>query len=326
MKKLIIAAAVAVVSIGAFAADGYDFTATLKTTKGKSGKITKPVKLGVNDGGKFWYQDTKVATYFTVNMPVVTLTAEGKKYFELDASKTGGAAEIPVLNSAGLENKTLLALLATLESEYGNPSSGKWCLTFKFVTENCYRIAGTAKIDVDLFTSNCCAVAESAVYITNYFKTATSPDTAVAGGIMFGPATTNAFPYAGFVYRFGSLDYKKATKVEMFASAGNMPTTDNREFLMGALAGQGTFSKDRVDSVSGNIVGIMTPALCPNCCTLPTAAIAFICNDATPIGGVPVVDMATALAIPDGTLTVLPTAAYGTFRLKYNSKLKQDQN
>ena len=302
MKKLIIAAAVAVVAGGAFALDGYDFTATLKTTKGKSGKDTVTINLGADASGQvFWYQEPTLASWFANPEYATTKTVGGFTVPTLKKDKVASDADL---------QKKIKAAAAT----YKFKSAGKWCETYKFTDENCYRVAGSAKIAVDLYTSNCCAIVTAGkVLITNTFETVYGVN---EGGIYIDETTTESIG-PGFINRFGSLVYTKATKVEMFGGVKALPTTDNRVFIAGALAGQGTYSKDRVSSVSGNIVGYMMPTLCPSCCTKPFTAIAFLCDDPTPHGGYPLGEK------PQGSdyAEELPTAAFGTFRLKYNSWL-----
>ena len=59
MKKLMIVAAVAAMAGGAFAYDGYNFTATLKTTQGRKGTdVITTLNLG-KSGSTFWYQDAE---------------------------------------------------------------------------------------------------------------------------------------------------------------------------------------------------------------------------------------------------------------------------
>ena len=58
MKKLMIVAAIAAMAGGAIADTNtaYTFTATLKTTKGKSGKVTTTYNLGADATGEFGIQ------------------------------------------------------------------------------------------------------------------------------------------------------------------------------------------------------------------------------------------------------------------------------
>jgi hypothetical protein len=53
------------------------------------------------------------------------------------------------------------------------------------------------------------------------------------------------------------------------------------------------------NTISGNIVGILTAPVCENCCTAPTVSVAFDC-----------VNVAAAANLPY-------SAAYGTFHMRW---------
>jgi len=296
MKKLIIAAAMAVVAGGAFALDGYDFTATLKTTKGKqSGNQTTTYNLGMDANGVFWYLDTTVVTTGTYNAFNVTnrTTKTINNVPNIPALKTDSKGYLVVQAPADLD------LVKKLAAIYNKKSAGKWCQTVKITEQGCYRVAGSVKIDVDLYTTNCCAISGGQVVLTNNLTTAWGP-------VQFGI-------WLDMVHRFGALTSAKATKVEVWGGSATvaahylqqnveLPTLDEGRWFFGAIAGQGTYASGRVNAVSGNLVGIVDGSVCPNCCTAATGDIAFECDDET-------------------ASTWLDAAAFGTFRLKYNKKL-----
>ena len=288
MKKLMIVAAIAAMAGGAIADTNtaYTFTATLKTTKGKSGKVTTTYNLGADATGEFWYSNRVVSALITAdtnNMyftdkkvggrPVKALTAEAKK------------------NADWLLNTLRIESLATT---YNKKSAGKWCDTVKVTKEGCYRVAGTEKIKA-IVGGGCCG--------DPAFKTLTDEDGELMGDdISIGMALVN---------RFGGLSYKTAKKAEIFA-------TVNTDQLY--LAGQGSIGKttvaflddanevvvkskeDGITSLSGNIVGFLPAPACEYCCSAPDPAIAFVCGD-------------------ENDNEALDTAAYGTFSLKYNAKV-----
>ena len=176
---------------------------------------------------------------------------------------------------------------------YNYKSAGKWCATWKFVDQDCYRVAGSVKLTDRFSQESCCANSYS---LTNevvgssiaYQQTATEIGTPLS-------------------QRFGGLTLAKAKKVELYAPVvlKAQAATNVVDVFSGWLAGQGTVATknnaDYVSALSGNIVGTLPAPTCPNCCTAPTPAIAFDC------------------ANPDGAK--LPyTAGYGSFRLKINNK------
>ena len=288
MKKLMIAAAVAAMAGGAFAAEYvYDFNATLKTTKARSGKVTTTVNLGADATGlNFWYNDPLVVT----NASIV-----------FDAFKTVGGTTVPTISDAQMATNTAAqeAVIA-LTAIYGYKSAGKWCATWKFVWENCYRIPGSAKLSDVLWQSDCC---DSASYaLTNSVGSIIDYTSFTADG-----TTTNSVAEPLFQH-FGSLLNAKANKIEMYASVllKGVAATNTVDVFGGWLAGQGTLAAKNgnayISALSGNIVGTLPAPVCANCCTAPTKSYAFDC----------------ANLLGDD----LPfTAGFGTFRLKINNKL-----
>ncbi len=271
MKKLMIAAALAAMVGGAYADTAYTFNASLKTTVGKSGKVTTTYNLGEDAGGVFWYADSTV-TNLMVTMPT---------YF---TTKRVGGRTIPALsNLAKRDNAWLVANIAPLAATYNKKSAGKWCETLKVTDEGCYRVAGTKKFKAVVSGSDFCC----------------SELTTLADG---GDALSIT---SSLAQRFGGLTYEKAKKAEL---VGNV-TGEGIEELY--IAGQGSIGKvldsndmsqnDGITSISGNAVGILVAPECEYCCSDNQAAVAFLCSD------------------NPGDVN-LPTAAFGTFSLKYNAK------
>ena len=287
MKKLMIVAAVAAMVGGAFADTAYTFSATLKTTKGKSGKVTTTYNLGADAAGVFWYEETAVADLIAAENANTQLAAKDR-YF---TTKKFGGRTVPALTSKAKKDADWLSRnIAPLAATYNEKSAGKWCDTFKLTEEGCYRVAGTEKIK-DIFVGDICCAA----LVGQDLDLGLSLDsTALLGGVQ----------------RFGGLTYAAAKKAEIFAKV------DDGADVECYLAGQGSFGKvlehtdldtavDGVTSLSGNIVGVIPAPECEYCCTANVPAIAFACGDAA------------------GD-TALKTAVYGTFSLKYNAKATKD--
>jgi hypothetical protein len=298
MKKLIAIAAV-VVAGSMFAQDFvYDFSATLKTTKGKKGSVT--VKLGKNDSGDFWYNNPAVTNYtYNANTKISeTKVIDGMPVPRIVAGflATNEQAQIAVLSIAG---------------DYDIQSAGKWCAIYKI--PGCYRVAGTRKITAKFYNDDCC---DDTVIAAGISGLVGYGDTEVTNSVIkWANTTTNAPVVAGFnsvlggplFQFFGSSDPDKANKIELYAPVKIWSST--AQAFDGYLAGQGTVAEkanaDYFPAVSGNIVGLLLAPVCENCCTPGTKSVAFDCvNDDTP--------------------TQLPyTAGFGTFRLKINKKLSQ---
>lgn len=281
MKKLMLFAAVAAIAGGAFAAEYvYDFTATLKTTKGRTGKETSTINLGADASGTvFWYQHQSVQAY-------------------LDGTHNVGGQDVPTISEANMKTNTaaqaaVKALYAAKTFNY--KSAGKWCASWKFVDQDCYRVAGSVKLTDTFSQVDCCA--DSNYSLTNE----------VTGSTIAYQETATEIGMPLF-QRFGGLTLAKAKKVELYASVDlkAQAATNTVDVFSGWLAGQGTVATknnaDYVSAISGNIVGTLPAPTCPNCCIAPTPAIAFDCAN---------LDVGAQLPY---------TAGYGSFRLKINNK------
>ena len=284
MKKLMLFAAVTAIAGGAFAAEYvYDFTATLKTTKGRTGKETSTINLGADASGtKFWYEDDSVKPYLDADHDV------------------GGGVKVPTISEATMKNNTnaqnaVKALWENGHGKFSNKSAGKWCASWKIKTEDCYRVAGSVKLTDTFSQIDCCA--GSGYSLSNEVTGSTIAYQQTAANI--------GDP---LFQRFGGLTLAKAKKVELYASVDLMakPATNTVDVFSGWLAGQGTVATknnaDYVSAISGNIVGTLPAPTCPNCCMAPTPAIAFDCAN---------LDVGAQLPY---------TAGYGSFRLKINNQ------
>lgn len=250
MKKLMIVAAIAAVAGGVFADTAYTFSATLKTTKGKSGKTTATYYLGENADGAFWYDDTAVVA--------LTNNAANAAYFT--TKKIGRKTVLALSSAAKKDNGWLSQNIAPLAATYNEKSAGKWCETFKVTEEGCYRVAGTEKIKDVLVGDLCCEAL-----------------TGIDSGLEL-----DATAGLESVQRFGGLKYAAAKKAEIFATVAS----DEVELY---LAGQGSIGKvlstddltapvEGVTSLSGNIVGVIPAPECEYCCSAAQPAIAFACG------------------------------------------------
>ena len=334
MKKLMILAAAAAMSGVTLADNGYQFTATLKTTKAKKGTdIITTIKLGKNAAGEFWYTDADYTT--------ITNTASG--YWSAKKPMVGASAPVPTVKKAKTKDGTtpdkagayllyadgttataadyanVVALLKKLGKTgmYDQQSAGQWCEVVKVIDPaQCYRVAGTKKIDlkfkendhvVDCCTDIGAALTFVAPAATNIADSVS--DTAVStvylnndGAIAYQTNQVAALSAISTLYqRFGSQENSKANRLEMYAAVPYALTTDGYLFA-GWIAGQGTaFARDGMaaNTISGNIVGVVEAPECEYCCSPSTASVAFDClNETSP--------------------ALLPySAAYGTFRLRY---------
>ncbi len=259
MKKLMIAAALAAMVGGAFADTAYTFSASVKTTVGKSGKTTTTYNLGANAAGdEFWYQNAAVQALITADSAI---TKVQDRYF---TTKRVGGTTVPALSSkAKKDNAWLITNIVPLAATYTEKSAGKFCDTFKVTEEGCYRIAGTKKFSDVVVGDICCAGLTGADY-------AIDETVALAS-----------------VQRFGGLTYAAAKKAEIFAEVSGTGITT------AYLAGQGSVGKvidnnagvlqtvDGITSLSGNIVGVIAAPECEYCCTANQPAGAFVCGTTT---------------------------------------------
>jgi hypothetical protein len=335
MKKLMILAAVAAIAGGAFADVGYNFSATLKTTKGRLGKdVITTLNLGQNALLGFWYQDhryaeitnildgawydTKVIQGRTIPTVAKATDSAGETY-----SKTG--KYLWAANEAdGTSSSNYIAvvkLLGELHEIYHERSAGVYCETVKVVDPaKCYRVAGSKKINQDFYEDwnyeDCCEETfagpiqlGAGAYGPAVQVMAATPVVFDNGemAIAYQTTQTNGLSLVNTLYqRFGSQADLPATSLEIYAAVPYAVTDDGYIFA-GWFAGQGqVLQRGFMDArtISGNIVGIITAPTCENCCADPTLSVVFDCvNDTFP--------------------ETLPySAAYGTFRFRYVTNLR----
>jgi len=316
MNKLMIAAALAAMIGGAQADLVYDFTASVKTTAAKAGSATtKTVKVGQDISGNWWYNDG-----------VFTPSAKSG-YLDYGAYtqvvKVNSATGVGTLQAGRLDNAGKTALANDLEATYCFPEiykgKAKWCATWSYkVDGTCIRAKASETIKATYDIADCCAS-------TKFVQS--------SGAIYVGDIDVIT------LYRFGGVIGSKCMNVEMVASIGEgvsaaAPYTTIPSF---ALAGQGTWSDTQknsnkiaapgIASVSGNIVGIWYEAECEVCCGLDASSLAYNCdltahniNGYTDADGIAGDDTYFGL-VDSYTYDSWGTAAFGTFTLKFNSKL-----
>ena len=281
MKKLMIAVAAAAMIGGAYA-EGYDFTASVKTTKGKYGsqKTTYTVNVGLDDNGIFWWDGEGWLTEKDAKSAVKAMSNDDKAEFAwLDLEFDGVATKYN--NKEYYKNKWV------------------WCYTFKFyeVDEDCYRVPSSAKLKGIVSMDGCCGIWE---FVSYDFGTTILADDVAAEGV-----SEITHP---LLYRINGVSLGKANKVEVTGTFGDT-SYDGTTIGTFAYAGQGDFDvkADYIKSISGNLVGILENPDCESCCDYDTEAVVFECYDDE--------DFLTVLQDqPEGT------AAFGTFSLKYNKK------
>ena len=249
MKKLMIVAAAAAMVGGAFA-EGYDFTASVKTTKGKYGsqKTTYTVNLGVDASGTYWWDGLGYANEKEAKADVKKMTNDEKADFAYNA-----------LNFDGVDT----------DYPFKEYYRGKWvwCYTFKFfeTDENCYRVPGSAKLKGVVWMDGCCDTWEFLTY--DFGTTIIDDDTVFTHDLL---------------YRINGVSVGKANKVEASGTIG-AASYDAQTIGTFAYAGQGDYDvkNDYIKSISGNIVGILENPDCESCCDYDTEAVVFECEDDT---------------------------------------------
>jgi hypothetical protein len=250
MKKLMVIAAAAAMVGGAFAA-GYDFTASVKTTKGKYGsqKTTYTVNLGLDDNGEYWWDSLGFADEKAAKDAVKKMTNDEKADFAWNYVGFDGTATDFNVQEVYKGRKV-------------------WCYTFKFseTAEDCYRVAGSAKLK-GVITADCCGLWEFAEY--DFGKTVLANDDEGTSEIA-----------NGLLYRFGGVSLAKANKVEVAGTLGDV-AFDGLTIGTFAFAGQGAFDvkNDLVKNVSGNIVGVLDNPDCESCCDYDDVATVYECAD-----------------------------------------------
>lgn len=245
MKKLMIVAAAAAMVGGAFA-EGYDFTASVKTTKGKYGsqKTTYTVNLGVDGTGTYWWDGLGYANEKEAKADVKKMTNDEKADFAWNA-----------LNFDGVDT----------DYPFKEYYRGKWvwCYTFKFfeTDENCYRVPGSAKLKGVVWMDGCCDTWEFLTY--DFGTTIIDDDTVFTHDLL---------------YRINGVSVGKANKVEASGTIG-AASYDAQTIGTFAYAGQGDYDvkNNYIKSISGNIVGILENPDCESCCDYDTEAVVFEC-------------------------------------------------
>ena len=283
MKKLMIVAAVATMAGALVAADGYDFTASVKTTKGKAGsqKTTYTVNLG-HDGTQYWWD----AMGFTD-------ANAGKRY--INSLNNDEKADY-AWNDLGFDG---VNTDWPLKEVYKGKE--RWCTTFKFseTAYDCYRVAGSQKLKGVVKIDACCNGTWEFVSAEGYLRESLT-------NLGVEDAITTVL-----LYRFGGITPAKATKVEYVGTIGDFAAVSLDKYNdcydgAFALAGQGAWDtkNDIIKNISGNIVGVLQNPDCESCCDYNVPAIVFECGADELIS--------EYQDTPNGT------AAFGTFSLKYN--------
>ena len=332
MKKIMIAAA-AVAMAGSVLAEGYTFTATLKTTTARAGTaVTETFNLGRNAAGEFWYRNALVngINGNDAGIPAAFLkthTVQGQVVPALRKTATAGGTVEEVTDRHPLfllvadadKYAQVVTVVRQLADEYNLRSAGVYCDSVRIVNAGlCYRIAGTKRIDVKFREGDvmdCCdeeegdaaTIRNDSVVYDNTFSTGGVNPTVIAYTLhQTGSARTGRPEVSSTLYQvFGGQTRATARSAEIFARVASSVTTDG-DIFAGWIAGQGQVfdAEDMAPRMlMGNIVGVLTAPVCPNCCTDPTPSVAFDClNFVVPVP--------------------LPlTAAYGTFQMMYNAAL-----
>ncbi len=308
MKKLMIAAAAAAMIGGAYAAEYvYDVSASLKTTVGAQGKgATLKYNLGKSATDYFWYEDS----IFTDSTNLTWDVDGNTTVFPGVLAKENGKSQKMIFTDAFYKidakiQAEVLAYLGTTSSKddysalYGLKSAKKWCATVKVVIPGtCYRKAGSYKFSGYGVTDDCCENADGTDFGLEIY----------VGNSKVGPVYKLGEMETVLFNLFGSDVAEKATKIEYAATYGDVSSYGDEDIF--AVAGQGSWGKIGTDSykdavygvssISGNIVGALEAPTCENCCEDDTDAVAFFCDG--------------------GDATDEPTAAYGTFTIKFNKK------
>jgi len=343
MKKLMIAAAIAAMIGAAEAYSGdcaYDFAATLKTTVAKEGKGSTDkyvVNLGKDSQGDWWYNDSAFDDDGSYDGVAGVLTFDKNNIGKLNVKKLTDAQKEALMYD--LEDYAFVTINGNTYFGRGTPDyykgKAKWCATYKFNIKNpgqCYRAAGTVKIQTTYYLASCCDYGDDSLCtLESWYEK--------KGDIVLPDLTTD------LLYRFGAEQLAKATKVEFVGQIGNgvaaNGTFTDEVIPTFALAGQGNMAnlKDAygdtewgIKDISGNIVGIWYDPECEVCCGNNGIAACwgacFSCctHDGTvDCGGAYEYDVDAAYDREwfgtEDLEYLWGTAAYGSFTLKFNSKL-----
>jgi hypothetical protein len=266
---------VAAMAIGAYAVPTYDFTASVKTTTAKSGKqtTTYTVNLGLNSSGVYWWEDLGFANDKEAKAYVSKLSNDEKAQFAY--TKCGFNGVDTTYNVKELYKCKLV-----------------WCYTYKFkvVDEDCYRTAKAQTIKGEIIIDNCCSDSGWKFSDETMEKYADVLSDKNIGLLLLA--------------KCGSMLDNKANTVEFAAEIGDFSTGEAGNW---SLCGQGKWNAkcNRIDSISGNIVGFLPGPKCESCCSASAPAICFECDGNGNIVS-PTYD--------------LPTVAFGTWSIKYNAK------
>ena len=300
-----IVAAVATMAGALVAADGYDFTASVKSTKGKGGKetVTFYVNLGVDNtavkpfaDADYWWSAAGYADEKAAKSEVKKLVSLYNKDTTATLDEYDQFDNLPdFLNAVNYIYDTDKD---NFSSDYSKKETYKgkddWCFRFNFKEkyEACYRVAASQKLKGIVAIDACCSGSWEFEAAEGYLA-----DALIDGNDWF--ITT------GLLYRFGGSVPGKATKVEFAGTIGDFVTAPAPGAF--ALAGQGAWDSknDMIKNISGNIVGILCNPECENCCKANPVAYVFDCADP---------DIEAYQLAPNGT------AAFGTWSIKYNKK------
>ena len=320
MKKLMIVAAVAAMTVTGFA-DNYKFTATLKTTAAKQGKEGKTAtqNFGYNSASdEYWYENAefKAGGNF-VDLVSTTKKKKGGQTYTIFTIKQADVNKMAVEDQAALQ-----AVLAG----YTEKKAGEdYCLKLYFKTPAvCYRAPVTKKFEGLLScTGDCCAYGtdpeqeasfQSLDFVWLTDKTDKIDIIEAADGSAnnvewkFGYRINTTFDAAKTVEGCLMMSLWTDETADWSDSFGDWgDATEGINYF--ALAGQGTFDakNDVIKCFNGKMVGVLPPPQC-GCCDHEKDARVYSCT------GAEAYDYGT---VDSPVNPSVGTAAFGDFSINY---------
>ena len=320
-----VAAALAAMTVGAYAEEEdeltsayvYDLSISVKTTKGKAGKDSKTDYNYYGKGADgWWYDDDE----FTTGPWAFIVSPNSKSDAKKHGPFTIKQADINKLPYTAQQD--LAEILEPYTDLDPSDNGGAWCLRIKWlIPAECYRVSASKSLKAYAISDSCCA--EDAWAFLLFAKTAHLNN--LVQMYQEGVDAVNCYGAMAFnfLYRIGGVR-ENATKVEGFANAEFKADYGALAGGYLAMAGQGSFDKKNalVKNISGNVAGYLGASSCPANCCESDYAFAYDCNGDEIIGDI------TEMTIDEinDALKAIPTAAYGSWSLKYNASATKKLN
>lgn len=327
-----VAAALAAMTVGAYAEEEeetsgayvYDLSISVKTTKGKAGKSAKTDYNYYGKGADgWWYNDEE----FTTGPWAYIKTANKGSAAGKHGPWTIEQKAVDALDFA--DQMELAGILEPYTDLDPSDNGGAWCLRIKWlIPAECYRVSTSKSLKAYAITDSCCESQADGEGLGWQFVLFAKSSWALNNIVQLWEDGEDAKTCYGtltfdFLYRIGGVG-EKATKVEGYATSEFKE--DYGAFAGGNLkmAGQGSFDKKNglMKSISGNVAGYLGASSCPANCCESDYAFAYDCD------GVEIIGELIGMTIEEinEELKAIPTAAYGSWSLKYNASATKKLN